>query len=220
MPKSLLAGHTKPGCKMNPTYVGNSAWDLGSNGQIANNCDVNAAGQWANQGCAQTSKALPAGTAFNNVANGGVVALEWDLAYGFKQYYFPRTSVPADITSGTPNPATWGTPSAALAFGTTCPTNYFNNMRMILNICLCGGWAGDENVWNQYGCPAATGYSTVVTGTTRCAQYVRSVLNQAGAEVNTNTYTHFTEAYFELYSIKVYDYRLAPTCSNGNSAQR
>jgi hypothetical protein len=37
--------------------------------------------------------------------------MEWTSSY-IRTFFFPRGSVPSDITSGSPNPSGWGTPAA------------------------------------------------------------------------------------------------------------
>lgn len=68
-----------------------------------------------------------------NAVGGGVYAMEWasDL---IKIWHFERASVPADITSGNPDPAAWGLPMGVFG-GDTCDVDtYFNQMRLVINI--------------------------------------------------------------------------------------
>jgi hypothetical protein len=47
------------------------------------------------------------GNGFNAI-DGGVYAMQWRTS-AISGWLFPRDSIPADITSGAPEPATWGT---------------------------------------------------------------------------------------------------------------
>lgn len=40
-----------------------------------------------------------------------VCVVQWDDS-GIAIYFFPRQQIPSDITSGQPNPASWGLPNA------------------------------------------------------------------------------------------------------------
>ena len=61
-------------------------------------------------GCSVIGPAASYGTAFND-NGGGVYAMEWTSNF-IKIYFFPRDSIPSDITAGTPDPSTWGLPAA------------------------------------------------------------------------------------------------------------
>jgi hypothetical protein len=47
------------------------------------------------------------------------------------QVSFYRSAIPTDITSGSPNPANWGTPVASLAPAACDPLTYFVNHSII-----------------------------------------------------------------------------------------
>ncbi|QIW95741.1 hypothetical protein AMS68_001259 [Peltaster fructicola] len=112
------------------------------------NCDVKAAGQADNQGCQiATGNTQTYGTGFNNVG-GGVYATEWTSS-AINVYFFPRSKIPADITSGKPNPAGWGSPMAAFSGGCNIP-DHFKNLQIVFDLTFCGDWAG--NVWGNSGC--------------------------------------------------------------------
>jgi hypothetical protein len=73
--------HTNSGCSMaseNPDDFTGS-WGKGSNGKPCTNCDVNAAGQYNNQGCGVIGAADTYGAPFN-AKQGGVFATEWTTA--------------------------------------------------------------------------------------------------------------------------------------------
>lgn len=85
-----------------------------------------------------------------NAAKGGVFAHLWDSA-GIKIWRFTRASIPADITSMTPNPNGWGTPAAAWSSATCDIAAHFYDHVLTLDTTICGDWAGDA--YGQSQCP-------------------------------------------------------------------
>ena len=63
-----------------------------------------------NSGCAVSDLSGSAGAPFNS-GGGGVFAMLWDDSQ-ISIWRFDRSQVPQDVTSGSPNPATWGMPTA------------------------------------------------------------------------------------------------------------
>lgn len=94
-----------------------------------------------NNGCATTDP-NGWGTAFN-AAGGGVFVEVWDPDHGIQVFHFPQNSVPADITSKCPDPTSWGNPVSFIPNGDSCNiAEHFQNHQIIINITLCGDWAG------------------------------------------------------------------------------
>ena len=93
--------HTDPSstCTFSPP----ADQETGSSNQDSTDCagDV---------GCSVIGTDGSYGTSFNE-NGGGVYAMEWtsDL---INIYFFPRNAIPADITSGNPDPSGWGLPTA------------------------------------------------------------------------------------------------------------
>lgn len=56
------------------------------------------------------SAANNAGTSFNS-NGGGVYIMEW-TSVAIRVWFFPRNSIPSSVTSGQPDPATFGLPDA------------------------------------------------------------------------------------------------------------
>lgn len=136
-----MALHTNPGCSIN--NLGNlpGADDTGAgrrrfSGSIkTGNCDVNAPGQGSNVGCAiATQDDSTYGDGFNN-AGGGVYATEW-TGDAISVYHFSRGSIPADISSGQPDPSTWGTPLAV--FSGCNFRQAVANQTIVFNTAFCG----------------------------------------------------------------------------------
>lgn len=101
---------------------------------------------------------------------------------GIRIWFFPRASVPADITAGTaPTPQTWGEALADFP-STDCDIGaHFRNMSIVANIDVCGTWAGSTSAYStKGGCPGT------------CTDYAAQ--NPAA----------FDQAYWEFASFKVY----------------
>ncbi|KAI0470964.1 glycoside hydrolase family 16 protein [Xylariaceae sp. FL0804] len=129
-----------------------------------------------NAGCGVTTAADTYGQAYNE-ADGGVVAMEWRDA-GIRVWEFARGAAPADIAAGSPDPSTWGEASADFP-GTDCDVgSHFRNQSIIVNIDLCGDWAG--GVYASDGCPS------------NCTDHV------------ANNPDAFTDAYWEFGGFAVY----------------
>lgn len=61
-----------------------------------NNCDVNAAGQWANEGCGvESTDALSYGKGFNQ-GGGGVIVMAWERS-GIRIWSWGRSNVPGEL---------------------------------------------------------------------------------------------------------------------------
>ena len=125
-------------------------------------------------GCSMLSKDSSSyGTSFN-AANGGVYAAEWNQVTGIKVWFFPRGDIPADVSSDSPDPQTWGTPAASIPAENCDMSTHFYDMQLVLNTNFCGSWA--NRTWTTSGC--AKKAST-------CEEFVRK---------NPEA---FTEAYWE-----------------------
>ena len=120
------------------------------------------------------------GTAFNS-AGGGVYAADW-TSTGVNVYFFPRVSIPTDITSGSPNPSAWGTPFASFPGGSACDIDsHFQNHNIIFDTTFCGQWAGDA--WANSACSSLA---------PTCNDYV------------AQNPSAFADSYFLINSVKVY----------------
>lgn len=165
--------HTGPGCSISNTG--------GFSGNINSyNCDINAAGQGTNQGCqVGTPNSATYGSSFN-ANGGGVYALEWtDDAISI--YFFQRGSIPSDVSSGSPDPSSWGNPVAKFEGSCDIP-QFFQNNQLVFDTTFCGDWAGAT--WSTSGC-ASTQYPT-------CESFVQ------------NNPSAFKDAYWQVNSLKVY----------------
>ncbi|KAK6373558.1 hypothetical protein LTS17_008050 [Exophiala oligosperma] len=138
-----------------------------------------------NVGCSISDRRSQSyGTNFNT-GGGGVYAMQWTSDY-VAVWFFPRGSIPADITNKTPNPSGWGLPAAE--FQGSCQIDQkFQAHKIVMNNAFCGEYAGASTVWNSStnSCAASTGYAT-------CNAYVAG---QPGA---------FQNAYWSINSVRVY----------------
>ncbi|KAG9238289.1 putative endo-1,3(4)-beta-glucanase, partial [Amylocarpus encephaloides] len=127
--------HTSKGCKMEATGSTQGATLI--NGDCMGE---------ANAGCSiHSNTANTFGTGFNSIG-GGVYAMEWTSS-AISISFFPRPSIPADITAGTPDPSKWPSPQARFSGGGCNIDQYFNSHKMIFNTAFCGDWAG--KIWDS-----------------------------------------------------------------------
>lgn len=100
-----------------------------------------------NAGCGVDAGTDTFGTSYND-NGGGVTALELRSA-GIRMWQFARSAIPSDITSGSPDPSTWGEATADFP-STDCDIgSHFRNQSIIANIDLCGTWAGATSVYAE-----------------------------------------------------------------------
>lgn len=131
MPENQISIHTTPGCTQN-----GSEYQLGTSGTTSD--------------CSQASGCTVMETSPNSfgssfaAAGGGVWATQFDVS-GIFIWFWSRPNVPASISqvdSASMNVTQWGTPHASY-FSNTCNiTRYFSAQNLVLDITLCGDWAG------------------------------------------------------------------------------
>lgn len=168
-----MALHTNQGCAL--TNDG-----LFSGSVSTPNCDVQAAGQPTNAGCQiLMSNSASYGTGFNQ-GQGGVYATEWTSDH-ISVWFFPRSAIPADISSGSPNPGNWGQPAARFAGGCEID-NFFSSHQIVFDTTFCGDWAA--NVW--------TTDPTCSSKAPTCQSFVQ------------NNPAAFKDAFWSINSLKVY----------------
>lgn len=108
-------------------------------------------------------------------------AMQW-ASSGIYVWFFPRGSIPNDITNGSPDTSGWGTPTASFS-GSGCDFDtYFQNNNIIFDTTFCGTWAGA--VWDSQGSCGSLADT--------CQDYVA---NNPGA---------FVDAYWLINSVTVY----------------
>jgi hypothetical protein len=101
-----------------------------------------------NSGCGVLGGWGTYGAAFNK-RGGGVYALEVRKE-GIRVWVFMRNYVPGDVVDGRrPDPSRWGTPLADFPNLECNIERYFRDMQIVVNIALCGDWAGQPHVFGD-----------------------------------------------------------------------
>ncbi|KAL1974921.1 hypothetical protein VTN31DRAFT_5125 [Thermomyces dupontii] len=161
--------HTTEGCTMNVRRK--------QTGSVVSKDCYNATNN--NEGCGVKAGPASFGPEFND-NGGGVYATEL-REEGIRIWFFPRGSIPADITTSRPDPSRWGKATADFP-NTKCDiSRHFRNQSIIANIALCGDLAGQASRYREESeCPG------------ECPSFVAQHPEA------------FREAYWEFRSIKVY----------------
>ena len=128
-------------------------------------------------GCKQETKEPAAYGAEFNKNRGGVYVMEWTDRF-IAVWFFPRGGNIPDMKN--PNPSSWKPPMARFA---NCDFKRFREHRIIINITLCGEWAGRK--WKDADtCPGCEALAPT------CEAFVASNPEK------------FTEAYWQIKSIR------------------
>ncbi|EIM92458.1 uncharacterized protein STEHIDRAFT_47968 [Stereum hirsutum FP-91666 SS1] len=137
--------HTNPGCMLTESsnFTGQIVESNGEPELDCTGCD-------GCSGCGITEWSRASYGPTFDAQDGGVFAMKWDQD-GIAVWSFYRVAVPQDIVDGSPDPSTWGEPSAALAPDNCNPLTYFVNHSIIFDITFCGDWAGND--YATSGCP-------------------------------------------------------------------
>ncbi|KAJ9602158.1 hypothetical protein H2200_013278 [Cladophialophora chaetospira] len=165
--------HTNAGCSITSTGAFSGSLSTA-------NCDVNAANQPANAGCSIASQDNSNyGNGFN-ANGGGVYATEW-TSEAISIWFFPRGSIPSDISSGNPDPSNWGLPQGQFTGG--CDIDeHVKDQQLVFDVTFCGDWAGA--VWSTD--------ATCSPKASTCQSYVQ------------NNPSAFQDTYWLINSLKVY----------------
>lgn len=172
MTQNQMAVHAASGCTK-----ANNSQQTGTNNSP--NCT-------AGPGCTVLeTNTKSVGAAFAG-AQGGVWATQFDVS-GIYIWFWNRASLPSNLQNpgSTIDTSGWGTPSAAYPSSTCNITNYFTPQKLVLDITLCGDWAGVPSVYN----------ATCSGGTTGVC-YTDNVIG-AGSP-------HYDNAYFQINYVRVY----------------
>ena len=101
--QNYITLHTGGACTFDPP----ANTETGTSNNDNYDCNLNSA---TGVGCSVIAPSGSYGTPFN-ANGGGVYAMEWTSSL-IQIWFFPRSKIPADITSGNPNPSNWGLPTA------------------------------------------------------------------------------------------------------------
>lgn len=138
MPNNQMALHTLPGCFHDSPS--------GQTGQsMETNCSMPA-------GCTVMETAPNSFQSGFAAARGGVWATQFDVA-GIFIWFWSRSNVPPSITQATSTSSIdisqWGPPSASFPASSSCNiTEFFTPQQLVLDITLCGDWAGIGPAYN------------------------------------------------------------------------
>ncbi|KAK0726896.1 glycoside hydrolase family 16 protein, partial [Lasiosphaeria miniovina] len=134
-------------------------------------------------GCGNTGPSGSYGDKFN-AAGGGIYATEV-TASSLKIWYFPRASIPADITAGKPDPTKWPAPflDAEQSNGGCNVGKFYKKQSIIINITFCGA-SIDQDTWDSA--------STCKSKASSCKAFV------------ANNPSAFSEAYWLFNYIQLY----------------
>jgi len=136
--QNQITMHTNATCTL-PTgqAITGTVSNIDDNG--SSNCDSTS----NDDGCPTMDPTANGWGAAFNANGGGVFAKLWDPEVGIKIWHFPRDNIPSDITSQNPDPSSWGNPVSFLPNGDNCNiASHFIDHMLIINITLCGDWAG------------------------------------------------------------------------------
>lgn len=124
-------------------------------------------------------------------AGGGVFATQFDVA-GIFIWFWSRPDVPQSVSTATDSIdiSSWGPPSAVYASSSCDIGSHFSAQQLVLDITLCGSWAGVPSIY----VPQCGGN---ITMNNTC--YLNSVINNDDHPV-----PHFENAYFEIQYIKAF----------------
>jgi hypothetical protein len=151
--------HTNLNCVLNESSIGGSSAAAFSGNPINTNCTSSPGND---NGCGiGDSDPKSFGQGFND-NGGGVYARLWDST-GIKIWFYPRDSIPQDITSGNPDPSSWPTPAAFWSTDGCDVASHFYDHSLVIDTTVCGDWAGV--VYGTSGCPGT------------CAETVASASN-------------------------------------------
>ncbi|EPS94588.1 hypothetical protein FOMPIDRAFT_58348 [Fomitopsis schrenkii] len=215
------ASHMPYGCSIWPSFwTKGENWPAGGEIDIMEGINGMTENQMAlhtNEGCSSTSGASYTGTIGATNCNatsgcqfsetnqdsygpgfaasgGGVFATLFDDTQ-IAIWFWPRSSVPASVSSATSSVdiSEWGTPSANYTSSACDIGTSFAPQQLVLDITLCGDWAGVASIYTETGCAISGGGAGNASS---C--YLQNVINSG------NT-TALATAYFEINYIKAFN---------------
>lgn len=123
-------------------------------------------------------------------STGATFAMQW-TDDAIKVWSWVPSSIPSDVTAGSPVPSGWGEPTMMVQQDNCDLASSFANQQLVFNIDFCGDTAGSPTFWDT-SCSALSD---------SCASYVAE--NPAA----------FADTYFMVEGIKYYELGVAATTS-------
>ncbi|GAA5932224.1 uncharacterized protein JCM15063_001159 [Sporobolomyces koalae] len=189
MEYNQMALHTTAGC----SAVNSSSSVQYDATLMSSSCDVDVN---FNAGCeALDPSPTSAGQALA-AAGGGLWATEY-ASTGIKIWHFQHSAIPADISSNSSSidPTSWGTPTYFVPNSSCDIEQHFAAQKLVIDITLCGDWAGSNATLAATGCAL----------TTEPICYTQYVLNAS----------NYDNAFFEIPYVRVYQ---DPSVSHSTSS--
>ncbi|KAL0952659.1 hypothetical protein HGRIS_006902 [Hohenbuehelia grisea] len=184
--RNQVALHTTPGCFKHDVAGTQSGQTIGSNCSVDAGCVVG------------ETRPNSYGSGFAQ-AGGGVFATQLDVS-GIYVWFWTRAAIPQSIRSSSNtsnlNISDWGMPSAAYPSTSCNITQLFSVQRLVLDITLCGVWAGVPGIYNS------TCANTGATGL--C--YNDNVIGPGSPK--------YDNAYFEIPFIRAYTVAASPPAAS------
>ena len=138
---------------------------------------------------------------------------------GISVWFWPRGSIPDDISNGNPDPTTWGAPNALFPNNDSCNTAaHFYDHSIVIDTTLCGDWAGAA--FSGDGCPGTCSdfvadpanfngmylhFLPILITKPNCMFYVQlqngRSLPSKSTSLRTELYLIFSTSFFDTYSL-------------------
>ncbi|KAF8531330.1 concanavalin A-like lectin/glucanase domain-containing protein [Gautieria morchelliformis] len=193
--KNQMALHTTPGC--NRTSDPNQSGTAG-----INNADCS-----PGSGCVIGDPDPRSWGQSFAAAGGGVWATQFDVQ-GIFIWFWSRADVPSNLSPTAPatplDVSTWGPPTASY-LGSTCNiSQFFTPQQLVLNIDLCGDWAGVPSIYQS------TCASQAPNDPTNPVSSQNPRTPDCYADNVVGPGARFDDAYFEINHIRAYTTAATP----------
>ena len=162
---------------------------------MQNNCYTNYSQN--KLGCAPNSKWGPSPTSL--AASAGIIAMEWTSDF-IKVFHFGKDVEPPGLAMDAPLPSQWSNALVAYypfsASARTCPSykSMLGPQNVIINIAMCGDWAGNYGWWTSKTCIAEGVLSGGGLHPT-CDKYIVSELGSKHLSKNANLNMSYVKVY-------------------------
>ncbi|KAL1721450.1 glycoside hydrolase family 16 protein [Schizophyllum commune] len=184
--QNIVSIHTGPGC----TFADSAVSSLTKAALVSGaglNCDATV----DTMGCGFSMYDTASyGTGFNAVG-GGAYAVQMSED-GISVWFWQRDQIPADVTSGGPNPSSWGASVVTYSSASCDMSSHFQDLMLIITNNLGGTFP--EGVWHTAGSGGQAQSCADITGFDSAANFVQ------------NSGASFADAQFIINSFMIYRY--------------